>query len=323
MKNYLFLCDNDEGYCKRLYGFLKEKISIPFEIHGFTEVSKIKEHICLDEEMLSSALLIISEKQFEQGGAAEFKNVLILDENEGAFCEEESVYEGVEGRIVRHTAKYQNSEKIAESVLSMCIEMPEFRGKSARTGRGGMKVVSVYTPVRTIAQTEQALSFGRMVADREHVLYMCTGPICSQKEVIATDMDESILDLMYYAKCGDDKFPLRIEKIKKSMGDLDYIPASDASGEMREIEKEAWMDLISLIGSTNQYGTLVVDLYDSSSGFMDIIKASSELIIPCSGDEEVDTGINTFIRELERMEDFDTEKLRFLDVRKNIIYEKG
>lgn len=323
MKNFLFLCDSDEGYCRRLYGFLKEKISIPFEIHGFTDVSKIKEHFLLDNEILKTALLIISESQYRQGNAQDFKNVLILDEKEGAFCEEDSIYESIEDRIIRHTAKYQSCKGIAESVISMCIEMPEFSGKSVGTNRGGMKVISIYTPQRVIPQTEHAISFSRSLADKEHTLYMCTGPICTCPEMIAGDMDESILDLMYYAKCGDDKLSLRIEKIKKSLGNLDFIPVSDVSGDMRDIEKEAWLELISLIGSTGQYETLVIDLYDSACGFKDIIIASDELIIPCYGEESTDISINTFVRELERMDSFDTGNLRFLDVRKNLIYEKG
>ena len=315
MRNNLFICDNDEKYCLRLYGYLKEKMSMTFDIQGFTDIDEILQKT----EMAKEAVLVVSENMLSNNESAAkifelIKNIIILDENCEMLVEEPGAPYGEETRNIKHISKYQSCERIAQSILDMCLKNPDISGKLSFSERS-LNIISFYTPVKTIYQTDISLLFAELVSgqmNEDKTLFITTDCICSFKDIIARDDEETIADLIYYAECEKQylaKFSMYLEKIRKKIGNTYYIPAVKNGKDLRGVKEDSFRGLISNIEKCGIYDNLVIDLSEGTDGFLSIVRGSSFHIVLKDSSEYGQRAINAYKEELKLLDGFDMEKL--------------
>jgi len=305
-KNNLIICDSDEKYCKKLDGFLRECLSIPFTISEYTNAGYLREF-----EGKQDALLVISEKLFSFDVVEGFKNILVLLEMPKAVCERENVF-GLDDANIKYTAKYQSGEKISESILSMCLDMPGVIVANPRLkAKSSLKLIGFYTPVKSILQTKIALDFAKQLAGGERCLYVNNDPYCCERELKADEFSENITDLMYYSECERDKFSLYLEKIAKRLGKLYYLPTSD--GQIRDANAASYLRLISCIEESGKYETMVLDLTEEMPSFTEVLKRLDTLIVLTSQGKYAEDKLRIFMNELENTEGFPTEIVMKVD----------
>ena len=307
MKNILVICDPDKRYCKRMDSFLREALSIPFEIFSFTGSEQLK-----DFSYKKETLLVISEKLFNTSAIDGYKNILVLDERDVVLSESDANFGIPEDVNIRHTNKYQNSEKVADSILSMCLEMPELLpGGMAVTSTTHVKFIAFYTPVRSIDQSKAAFDLACRLSEHGNALYFCNDSLCDLSEIRSEEPCENICDLMYYAQCDEERFSIYLERIRKRIKKLYYLPCDN--GAVRDFCGKEYIKLIELIRKTSGYDYIVLDFSESISGLMDVLKACDKIVVLGAKDAEARERIRKFKIELSEHEDINEEKIIYED----------
>ncbi len=302
-RNLLIICDPDETFCKKLDSFLRQEIRIPFEIKGFTGVEGLK-----NLENKSDALLIISEKLFLDKLAAEFKNILILDEEPAMVAENEPDFRVNNDVIIHHTPKYQSGDCLLRSILSMCLNIPGLNKTGVRTyTQNKMRVIGFYTPDKTCRQTAESLRFAKTLAEKERVLYINNDALCEQEEIRGSENEENICDLVYFLGCDKEKFDIYLEKVTKRLGSLFYIPS--AAGAVRDLDAEDYISLLRSIESSKSFESVVIDYSESFKGLIDALKECDTLIILYDRSEESQNRLKLFEDELNSIEGFDVLRI--------------
>ncbi len=302
-QNILIICDSDEHYLKRLDGFLRDSLRIPFDIIGFTDKEAL-----LDFEEKEDSLLVIAGSLFKSSTVKGFKNILVLDERNAALREDHIEYGMDEDVNLKHTGKYQSSEKIAESILSMCLEMPKLSSSGIRRSyKNKMKITAFFTPERRTDQTGKAIEYASEEGAKEKVLYFCNDPYCTNKIIRGGEYDENLSDLMYYAQCEDDRFGIYLEKIVRKNGNFEYIPLP--MGQVRDCEGADYIRLLRKIEETGSYEMLIADFSEPFKNLFEVLKMCDRIYTLKDVSGGSSERIELFRNELERVEDFDMSKL--------------
>lgn len=304
-KNILIICDNDENYCKRLDGYIRDNVSIPFEIYGITDVKRLSGFMDKGKNLL----LLISEALYEIANISGFPHVLVLKEKEMCLAEEEKAYGSIDSDI-RYTDKYQKSEKITDTILDMCLDIPGIvvKGRSTESEKK-LKVIGFYTPVLNNNQTLEAMEFARNLSISEKTIYINTDSLCTNELVRNPSYEETLIDLMYFSQCAGDKFGIYLERILKHDNGMDFIPASSSAVQSRMITEKEYEKLISQIEATNQYENLVIDISEGTNGLFEMIHLCDELYMFCAEDYYARMRTELFLEELKADDNFDMKKL--------------
>ncbi len=304
-KNILIICDKDKNYCKKLDGFIRDNLSIPFEIFEITEAERLKGF--LNEE--KNILVLISESLFSSEIIKGFKHVLVLKEREAVLEEKEAPY-GLKEVDIRYMDKYQKSENITDGILSMCLDIPGIVVRSKRTDdERKQKIIGFYTPVPGSDQTKEAISFARQMAESEKVLYINTDGFCTDELIRNDSYQETLLELMYFAECSEDKFGIYLERIVKHDKELDFIPASASACQSRLITWKEYENLFSQIENTGKYTAIVIDIAEGVRELFEILHMCDDLYMLSRDDYDARMRIEMFLGELRSDDDFDMKKL--------------
>ena len=292
-KNILVICDWEESYCSHLGSYLKRALSIPFEIFGFTS----KEALLSFKEK-EEAILVISESVFSRNIVKGYKNILLLEERQGIICEDEVPYGEDSEVTIRRCGKYQSSEKLAENVLSMCLEMPEIVSYGIRNRSGSrMKLIGFFTPDKNVEQTAVSLNFADEMAKKHKLLFINNDSFCTENSIKGDEFESNLPDLMYYAECEPDRFQIYLEKAVKKRSEVDYIPA--AGGQMRDATSDDYARFFNKVEETGKYEVLISDFSESFKGLTEIIKQLDAVIV-LSGNQKNDSErMKLFRKELE------------------------
>ena len=304
-KNILIICDKDKNYCKKLDSFIRDNLSIPFEIFEITEAERLKGF--LDEG--KNILVLISESLFSRDIIEGFKHVLVLKES-GTVLEEKKTPYGSAGADVRYIDKYQKSENITDGILSMCLDIPGIVVRGKKTGDGKkLKIIGFYTPVLSSDQTKEAISFVRHLALSEKVLYINTDGFCTNELLRSDAYQETLLELMYFAECSEDKFGIYLERIVKHDNEFDFIPASANACQSRLITFKEYENLFMQIENTGKYSAVVIDIAESVRELFELIHMCDDLYMLTRDDLDARMRTELFLNELRSDEDFDMKKL--------------
>ncbi|SFQ21690.1 hypothetical protein SAMN04487928_12428 [Butyrivibrio proteoclasticus] len=270
----LTLCDLDETYCGRLYEYLKENLKLTFRIEAFTSVNILVDFARKNK----TSLLVVSESALLELGAAgteHFKNILILDEDSGGVREEESFYGG---QNIAHTTKYQKAGKIVDTIVDFCAEKAEaFDGLTAEFNSDTGNVIGLYSPISKCGQTSLTLKMGEILSSYGRTIMLSFDSFSSLPKILNIESDGSITDLMYYSEGDRNKFCIYLEKIKKTVGNLDVVMPARTAMQIRDISADALKLLLELLVHEAGYKYVLLDLTEYPEGFFEILKLCDKL----------------------------------------------
>lgn len=307
-KNILIICDEDKNYCKKLDSYIRESLSIPFDIYEITDMERLKAFA----DRGKNIILLIAQSLYERIRLDEFKHVLVLRDKERCLEEEESGY-GTSNKNVKYTDKYQKSEKITESILNMCLDIPEIVvNGSRRETEKRIKTIGFYTPVLNNTQTREALNFAKKLSAKSKTIYINTDSLCTNEIIRNEAYGESLIDLLYYAECSSDKFILYLERIVKHEGGIDFIPAANSVCQARMITSDEYGRLIEKIDRTDRYETIVLDIAEGVNDLFGMIHMCDELYMLSDESDNSHIRMEQFLKELKRDESYNYERLHIL-----------
>ncbi|MBO6240462.1 MAG: hypothetical protein J6O61_06415 [Butyrivibrio sp.] len=271
----LTLCDLDETYCGRLYEYLKENLKLKFNIQAFTTVDILVDY----SRKNTSSLLVVSESAFEELGKVLgqnlFKNILVLDEEAGILREEENRFDD---RNIIHTTKYQKAGKIVDTIIDFCAEKAEsFEGLTVGISDNEGTVIGLFSPVSKCGQTTLALKMGDVLSSSGKTIMLSFDSFSSLPQKLDAEADGTINDLMYYAEEDKNKFCIYLEKIKRSIGNIDVIPPAKIAMQIKEIDYDSLKMLLGLLIHDAGYKYVILDLTEYPNGFFDILRLCNKL----------------------------------------------
>ena len=304
-KNILIICDKDKNYCKRLDSFIRDNLSIPFDIFEITDEKRLSGF----EENNKNILLLISESLFKSENIRGFKHILVLKENGRALAEDENAY-GLGDAHIRYMDKYQKSENITDSILSMCLDIPDIIVKDKKgENQRKLRIIGFYSPVLGLDQTKEAMSFARGAAENEKILFINTDSFCTNELLRKDEYQETLLDLLYFAECDDDRFGIYLERIVRHDKELDFVPASSSGCQSRLITGKEYENLFLKIENTGKYSCLVIDIAEGVRELFEILHMCDEVYMLSGDDYDAHMRMELFVNELQNDEEFDMKKL--------------
>ena len=257
-KPLLFFCDPEEDYTNRMAEFLAEHKDLPWKIQVFTNTKLLK------SQLVEPEMVVISEsiyKEYEKD--LENINHIVLAET-GITCENPELY----------VDKYQPAEDVLRAILSIYSELGGAAGIHFRRV-GATRFIGVYSPIRRCQQTTFALTLGQLLSEKYRVLYVNFESYVGVDELRPFVQDKDLADLLYYMIADNDRFRLRFQVIKKSIGTMDYIPAMRSSKNILAVSEEEWMRFISKIEELGEYDFVVMDLSECMQGLFEILRICS------------------------------------------------
>ncbi|WP_029323652.1 hypothetical protein [Butyrivibrio sp. AE3004] len=308
-KNVMIICDKDKNYCNKLDSFIRDNLGIPFNIYEITDANRLYDF--LDDA--ENALLLISEAIFEKNVPHGFKHILVLREKEISISEEKITY-GNDDLNIRYTDKYQKSENITDSILSMCLDIPgiTIKGKSKEPNKK-IKVIGFYTPERDVDQTVEAIRFARKLSDREKTLFINTDSFCTNELLRNSSYDETIVDLIYFSECAADKFGIYLERVVKHDKNLEFVPSSLSPFQCRMIKSKEYKQFIKCVEDTEKYLNIVLDISEGINELFEILHICDELYVLQDNRGNDHQRIGLLINELQKDEEFDMKKLHRIE----------
>ncbi len=303
--NLLIICDSDKNYCHKLDSYIRDNLSIPFSIYGITDITRLSEFTNSGKNIL----LLISQSLFEKKIPFGFKHILVLKEKENVLEEKESYY-GYEDSDIRFIDKYQRSENITDSILSMCLDIPEIVVKgNGKDQSNSLTITGFYTPGYSKDKTAEVMDYAGKMAAKEKILYINTDSFCTSEILRNPEYNETIADLIYFAECSDDKFGIYLERIVKHDKELDFVPVCHIPSQGRMIKSSEYAKLFRKIAETEKYDTIVFDISDGMPDLFDALNLCDELYVIHDNDYISQKRVDLLINDLQRDEDFDMNKL--------------
>ena len=275
----VYLCDSDRLYLGRLHSFLRERIRLRLRWMEYTDVS----YLPADRTQTRNAVLVIAERQAVPEICGLFRSVLVLTEGTG----QENADGDGSPSSVRYMSRYQRASVIAEELLE-CLTLLD--GNLLAGDRDGMKrcrVTAYYSPLGRCMQTSMALASGQILSMAGRALYVGfdTFPV---NALAGENLNGDITDLLYYADVAREKLPVYLERIKRRLGNLEYIPPAPSVYRTQGADGVEMIALLKAICEDDRPDVLLLDLSEHAPGLTDLLSFADE-VITITGHDRRDT----------------------------------
>lgn len=262
VKKVMALCDKEEKYLYHMADFLEKKNVLPFTVHAFTDVRKLKSFMDRHEV----ELLLIAENAYEEEVIKyPVPHIFILNESGSEI-----------GREIENINKYQSSESILNYIIKSYTSDSEELPRRLAIGNR-MKIIGNYTPVGRCLQTTFALSMGQLLAKKHKTLYLNFESYSGFNSLFDRDFPADITDVMYFLNCEREKISYRLDSMVETVNGLDYIPPVLSYRQLNEIKGQQWIELFREIERTSDYEYLILDLSDQIDGLFDILRECAKI----------------------------------------------
>ncbi|MCR5102508.1 MAG: hypothetical protein K6B41_14265 [Butyrivibrio sp.] len=286
-KNILVICDSQEDYCVMLDGYIRDHVKIPFEIYSFTDTYNLKSF----ELKTETSVLIISESLFKPEISDSFKNIILLSENQSSKKHFQNV------KIVN---KFQSTELILKEIFDICIDSDMILYDMEK--EKNLKIIGFFTPINRVLQTTSALTLGEILARKHKTLYI-NFEYASGFEYIMDDcFEENLSDLMYYFECYEDKFTIYLDRIKKCVNNLDFVPPVSLGEQIRTTTISQWIKFFKKINEKTEYEYLILDITENVDEVMKMLDVCDRIYMISGHDRIANSKLVQFEKCISRPE---------------------
>lgn len=256
--NVIAICDENESYCFMLDKYIREHVKLSLEIFDFTNLDDVKKFKFKD----NTSLIIISQSLYEELEDLEYRKILVLDEGELRTKEYES-------ENIKTISKYQVVDSIVKEILGICMEDDGLMVGNLPDSKMG--IIGLFTPIGRSLQTTFALSLGQELSVNKKVLYLNLEFAAAFEFIMDEHFDENLADLLYFYECHGDKVGLYIDRIKRNVGGLDYIPPVLSGEQICSTTIEQWMGFFKEITRSTDYDYLILDITENVANVYDML----------------------------------------------------
>lgn len=262
MKSTIAICDRERGYAEHLMEYLKNHLSLNYDMEMYTSADRLIEYC--DPE--ATALLIISEGDYDERIAeAGFTEIMVLNES-GRYLGEKPV----------NYSKYQSMSTITAAIRQMCAKAEsEITGSVRHTGP--MHIMGVYTPISRCLQTTFSLTMGQLLARKGRVLYLNFENYSGLDQLLGRTFHGSAADLLFFNEVAREKLAGQLQGMVEDVGGMDFIPPMKSFIELRAIQGDQWLELFRTIEQVTDYEYLILDLSEQTEGLFQILRQCEQV----------------------------------------------
>ena len=242
----LGIYDVDSNYANSLMEYISDKRGIPFRTVAFTELEALKEFAEkreIDILLISATAMTHDIAEYNIG-----KIILLTDGNVFAeYISYASIY------------KYQSSENIIREVINYYVDISTAEGVGSVLV-DDVEVIGVYSPIGRSGKTTFAITLGQVLAKEKETLYINMEEFSALSKIFNKEYSGDLSDLMYFYKQNPESLPLKLKAIVNSINEMDYIPPSMFSNDLRSLDSSVWLGMIQAIINSGMYKTIILDL---------------------------------------------------------------
>lgn len=235
------ILDEDNFYGERMFQYLRANESLPFDIILFTDKEKAKDYICRQ----GVEILLVDSEDFDSEMLEKVGQIMI-------FTETLETKEGHFPMIYR----YQSMENIVKEVMQYYkqVNVPLLWGRA----NSGRRVLGVYSPLHGCRKTAFALTYGQLLARKEHVLYLCLDAFSGFEALMGQSFQSDVSDMIFYQQ--QSSLMKHITALIYKVGQLDYIPPVRCSEDLWNIDYKVFIEALHTLIEAGVYDTIVLDM---------------------------------------------------------------
>lgn len=252
----MVLCDTEDEYAQLMTEFLKKDRELPWRVHTYTSIQEL-----VREEKAEPELLVVSESAYcEELQKMEALRTVVLSES--GVMHWENVF---------YVDKYQQAEDVLKELLQIYMEIADTRHPKLKKNTD-IIFIGNYSPVRRTMQTSFALTMGQLLAKGHRTLYLNFEHYAGIGEMRPAIQGSDMADLLYFLRGDGERFRLRLQSIRRHMGELDYIPPMRSGQNLLTITGPEWLELLQRIEDMGEYEYVILDLSESMQGLFEILR---------------------------------------------------
>lgn len=228
--------------------------------------------------------------------SSEFEEVSLF-KNSGEIQKKYYLYEEkAEEEFENHIYKYQALDKILSGIKEI-NSSHSIRSVSTNNSNGKSKFIGIYSPVSHELQLPFSMALSDSYRDKGSVLFLDLEEISVMPDLIASEKEKNIMDLIYEISTEDERVNLD-EYIYHFRG-VDYIEPFYNPNELGEIDMNTWKRLMGKIEKI-KYDYVVVLFGRAINGFAEIVDTFDQLYILGKPGDYFKRGQEVFCNYLER-----------------------
>lgn len=260
----ILICDFEEEYAKRFAEVLLQKKGAFLQVRSCMSYETAKK---LLEISHIQVLLISEEFPYEIRKQLRVEKRIVLTREHCKDLGEEE----------KELMKYQTAERLTAEVSELCREdfLP-----SMRAGKRKSMTIGVYSPIHRIGRTTLSVKLGKLLAERENVLYLNLETYAGIGGYFPEEKGQDLSHLLYYVKQEAGDISVQISSMVRQMDALDYISPMKVWTDLRSVTMEEWKKLLERLKNQSIYSVLILDIGSSVSDIPELLESLDLIIVP-------------------------------------------
>ena len=260
----LAVCDRDERYLQGMQEYFQRKGTADFQFVTFTTLEQVISY----SHNNPVEILLIGENACDEG---------IEDVHAGKIY---LLWENGQGTAAKYPAipKFQSMGGIFARIMEEYAGDTSCSGGSVRS-RKRTKLISFYSPDRADAQTAAALAAGQVLANAgSRTLYLNLRAFAGFEELLHTEFEADVTDYFYFVLQYADKALYKLESMRKTLGELHYLPPALDYADLLQITQKQWEQAIDILLESGNYEVILLDMSEICQGFYSLLARSDRII---------------------------------------------
>lgn len=264
----ILICDSEEAYVKKLAEVLMLKKEITAGVRICSSLELVDKLLEIGQVQV---LLISEEIPYEKRRQAFSGRRIVLTRRQCTDL----------GKEERELRKYQPADQLTAEILQ-CFQDEPFSMPCAGIRKG--RILGVYSPIHRIGKTTFALKMGKLLAERENVLYLNLEEYAGIGGYFRDGEVQNLSHLLYYAKQESGDISVRIASMVRQMGNLDYIPPMKVWTDLKSVTAAEWESLFERLTRQSVYDTVLLDIGNIVADTFEILRMCDWILLPQAED---------------------------------------
>lgn len=293
------IADDDNEYVKRL-------------VYGLEKYNNLNISVYTEAKNLENAL---QTKKFDilLFAPQVFKGQISLPKHTAAIL----LADGVEiiPDVCKGFAKIKKYQKISAIYHEMIGLYAEVCGSYGMTGDNRTRKILFYSPIGGSGKTTLSLSTAVRLARGGHsVLYINLEELASDTCYLPQSAGKGLSELLERLD-SDINFSLKLQGLANTkMENLFYLNHFESPNDIYEMKEDELEKLITIIGSTDLYEYMIVDMGTSlNSKTMTLFECVDQIVLIDKADEAAKAKMQCFLRQLHIINEYADKMLRVIN----------
>ena len=142
----------------------------------------------------------------------------------------------------------------------------------------------MYSPIGRSGKTTFAITLGQVLAKEKETLYINMEEFSALSKIFNKEYSGDLSDLLYFYKQNPESLPLKLKAIVNSINEMDYIPPSMFSNDLRSLDSSVWLGMIQAIINSGMYKTIILDLSNMVKDIYEVLEFCNVIYMPMNDD---------------------------------------